>query len=233
MIATISPRTRGSPVFCISILTAMSPVLYKAAWHELQVRNWSKARGRRAELNSRLTGGMAPNRTTTSSVSEALKERVGRLLAVAGIFSRKWSFTIPAEKARGERLFWESRLAAVRPVGEKVKAATLVTLQPSAPAREPTAWMHAPSQPLMRSLLSQFQTPTAPRRTSRFFRVWLLVRSPCRPDHSAYFGLARFISPILSAVDGGKLRELPEDCQRPFSVQSTGCDGSRTRDATR
>ena len=59
------------------------------------------------------------------------------------------------------------------------KAATLVMLQPSAPAREPTAWMHAPSQPLMRSLLSQFQTPTAPRRTSRFFRVWLLVRSPC------------------------------------------------------
>ena len=117
----------------------MSPVLYKAAWYELQVRNWSKAHGRRAELNSRLTGGMAPNRTTTSSVSEALKERVGRLLAVAGIFSRKWSFTIPAEKARGERLFWESRLAAVRPVGEKVKAATLVTLQPSAPAREPTS----------------------------------------------------------------------------------------------
>ena len=135
---------------------------------------------------------MAPNRTTTSSVSEALKERVGRLLPVAGNFSRKWSFTIPAEKARGERLFSESRLAAVRPAGEKVKAATLVTLQPSTPAREPTAWMHAPSQPLMRSLLSQFQTPTAPRRTSRFFRVWLLVRSPCRADHSAYFGLAKF-----------------------------------------
>jgi hypothetical protein len=28
------------------------------------------------------------------------------------------------------------------------KAATLVMLQPSAPAREPTAWIHAPSQPL-------------------------------------------------------------------------------------
>ena len=81
------------------------------------------------------------------------------------------------------------------------KAATLVTLQPSAPAREPTAWMHAPSQPLMRSLLSQFQTPTAPRRVSRFFRVRLLFRSPRRADHSAYFGLASFISLILSAVD--------------------------------
>ena len=94
------------------------------------------------------------------------------------------------------------------------KAATLVMLQPSAPAREPTAWMHAPSQPLMRSLLSQFQTPTAPRRTSRFFRVWLLVRSPCRADHSAYFGVARFILPILSAVDASQTKQSLHRCQR-------------------
>ncbi len=33
------------------------------------------------------------------------------------------------------------------------------------------AWMHVPSQPLMRSLLSQFQTPTAPRR-NRTLKVW-------------------------------------------------------------
>ena len=52
--------------------------------------------------------------------------------------------------------------------------------------------MHVPSQPLMRSLLSQFQTPTAPRRVSRFFRVWLLVRLPFRADHPAYFGSATF-----------------------------------------
>lgn len=93
------------------------------------------------------------------------------------------------------------------------KAATLVMLQPSAPAREPTAWMHVPSQPLMRSLLSQLQTPTAPRRTSRFFRVWLLVRSPCRADHSAYFGVARFISPILSAVDVDQTKQSLHWCQ--------------------
>src|SRR6266404_2552799 len=73
-----------------------------------------------------------------------------------------------------------------------VKAATLVMFQLSAPARKPTVWIHAPSQPLMQSLLSQFQTPTAPRRVSRFFRVWLLFRLPCRADHSAYFGLAKF-----------------------------------------
>jgi hypothetical protein len=33
------------------------------------------------------------------------------------------------------------------------------------------------------------------------FSGLLPFRSPCRADHSAYFGLARFISPALSAVD--------------------------------
>ena len=74
--------------------------------------------------------------------------------------------------------------------------------------------MHAPSQPLMRSLLSQFQTPTAPRRNSRFFRVRLLFRLPCRADHSAYFGVARFISPILSAVDASQIKQSLHRCQR-------------------
>jgi hypothetical protein len=32
-----------------------------------------------------------------------------------------------------------------------------------------TTWTHVPSQPSMRSLLSQFQTPTEPRRTVGFF----------------------------------------------------------------
>src|ERR1700756_754256 len=66
----------------------------------------------------------------------------------------------------------------------------------------------------MRSSLSRFQTPTAPRRTSRFFRVWLLVRSPCRADHSAYFGMARFISPVLSAVDASQTKQSLYRCQR-------------------
>jgi hypothetical protein len=52
--------------------------------------------------------------------------------------------------------------------------------------------MHVPSQPLMRPLLSQFQTPTGPRRLSRFFRVWMLVRLPVRANHPAYFSLAKF-----------------------------------------
>ena len=86
--------------------------------------------------------------------------------------------------------------------------------QPSAPAREPKAWIHVPSQPLMRSPLSRSQTPAPPRRVSRFFRVWLPIRSPCRAVHSAYFGLARFISPILSAVDGRQTKQLRHLCQR-------------------
>ena len=93
------------------------------------------------------------------------------------------------------------------------KAAALVMLQPSAPARARKAWIHVPSQPLMRSPLSRFQTPASPRRVSRFFRVWLLFRLPCRADRSAYFGRASFISPILSAVDVGQTKQLLDGCQ--------------------
>jgi hypothetical protein len=44
---------------------------------------------------------------------------------------------------------------------------------------------------LMRSPLSRFQTPTAPRRDCRFFQVWWPSRSPRQADHSAYFELAK------------------------------------------
>src|SRR5258708_21150331 len=111
---------------------------------------------------------------------------------------------------------WVVRKASLarRCAPEKIgKAATLVMLQLPTPAREPAAWIHAPSQPLTRSPLSQFQTPTAPRRTSRFFRVWLPFRLPRRADHSAYFGSASFISPILSAVDVSQTKQLLDRCQ--------------------
>ena len=100
-----------------------------------------------------------------------------------------------------------------------VKAAILVMLKPSAPARELIAWRHAPSQPLMRSLLSQFQTPTGPRRISRFFRVWELFGLPRRADHSAYFGLANSHLPTLSAVDGSNSKQSIEVCQRSFVME--------------
>ena len=62
--------------------------------------------------------------------------------------------------------------------------------------------------------------PNYPSQSRRFFQVWLLFGLPRRADHSAYFGLARFISPILSAVDGSHPRELLPSCQCPFSVQA-------------
>src|SRR5215469_10308133 len=96
------------------------------------------------------------------------------------------------------------------------KAATLVMLQPFAPAREPLAWTHAPSQPLMQSLLSQFQTPTVPRRIRRFFQVWLRFGSPRFADHSAYFGSTNFIWSTLSAVDVVQVKQLLHACQRSF-----------------
>ena len=48
-----------------------------------------------------------------------------------------------------EQAYPQLVLKTKRCLAEKGKAATLVMLQLSAPAREPTAWIHAPSQPLM------------------------------------------------------------------------------------
>ena len=64
------------------------------------------------------------------------------------------------------------------------------------------------------------QTPAPPRRVSRFFRVWLPYRSPCQADHSAYFGLASFISPILSAVDTDQTKQSRERCQRETQAEN-------------
>ena len=73
---------------------------------------------------------------------------------------------------------------------EMEKAVTLVMLQKPAPAREPTTWTHAPSQPLMRPPLSRFLTPADFSQNRRFFRVRKLSESPRRAYHPAYFGLA-------------------------------------------
>ena len=75
--------------------------------------------------------------------------------------------------------------------------------------------------------------PNCPSQSRRFFQVWLLLGLPRRADHSAYFGFGKILfMPNLSAVDGSKLRELLEDCQRPFSVQSVVCNRSKTVNAT-
>ena len=105
-----------------------------------------------------------------------------------------------------------------------VKAVTLVMLQLPAPARKPIAWIHAPSQPLMRSLLSQFQTPTAPRRVSRFFRVWVLSKLLRLADHSAYFGLAKFyLSQPFQPSTFVKLNSCFSDVNGSFTIYSNIC----------
>jgi hypothetical protein len=65
----------------------------------------------------------------------------------------------------------------------------------------------------MRSPLSQFQTPAPPRRVTGFFGSGCPLRSPCRADHSAYFGLTNLISPILSAVDVDQTKQSLHSCQ--------------------
>jgi hypothetical protein len=55
--------------------------------------------------------------------------------------------------------------------------------------------------------------PNCSSQNSRFFQVWLPVGLPLRADHSAYFGLASFISSILSAVDADQTKELLHRCQ--------------------
>jgi hypothetical protein len=43
-------------------------------------------------------------------------------------------------------------------------------------------------------------------QTRRFFRVWLLPRSPRSANHPVYFGLAKFyFEPTLSTVDARKV----------------------------
>ena len=184
--AVISRHSWASPRFCNSIVTA---IRRQSVQDILPTRGAKRSTPRRTGLlihhKQPYPQFMLKNRADRRRKTEGPCHRVSCIEAADGIEARE--------------------------IG---KAATLVMLQPPAPAREPTAWMHAPSQPLMRSLLSQFQTPTAPRRNSWFFRVWLLFRLPCRADRSAYFGVAKFISPILSAVDADQTKQLPYRCQR-------------------
>jgi hypothetical protein len=93
------------------------------------------------------------------------------------------------------------------------KAATLVMLQPSALCERAYSVNTCTVAALDAIAAFASQTPAPPRRVSRFFRVWLPYRSPCRADHSAYFGLASFISPILSAVDADQSKHSRERCQ--------------------
>jgi hypothetical protein len=103
MIATISPRARGSPVFCISILTAMSLYCTKRPSNPV---SWKTVKGPwRAELNSRLTVGwlsIGRQRRAFQRLSKNESDDCGP----PADHLVKWCFTIPDGKGRtGENAF--------------------------------------------------------------------------------------------------------------------------------
>ena len=82
--------------------------------------------------------------------------------------------------------------------------------------------MHRHS-PLMRSLLSQSQTPTSPRRAVGFFRSGRPAGYPAELITQSTSDWLILFEPILSIVDGAKVKRLVDHCQCPFSVQCRHC----------
>jgi hypothetical protein len=78
--------------------------------------------------------------------------------------------------------------------------------------------MHRHS-PLMRSLLSQSQAPTSPRRAVGFFGSGRSVGYPAELITQSNSDWPILFEPILSIVDGAKVKRLVDHCQCPFSVQ--------------
>jgi hypothetical protein len=73
--------------------------------------------------------------------------------------------------------------------------------------------------PLMRSLLSQFQTPTGPRRAVGFFGSGCPTGYPAKPITQSTSDWLILSEPILSIVDGTNHSPQVGHCQRPFLVQ--------------
>jgi hypothetical protein len=72
----------------------------------------------------------------------------------------------------------------------------------------------------MRSLLSQFQTPTTPRRVVGFFGSGGPAGCPTGLITQSTSGWLILFEPILSIVDGAKAKRLADGCQCRFSVQT-------------
>ena len=119
-------------------------------------------------------------------------------------------------------------------------------LQPWTPARELPAWTHVPSQPLIRSPLSQFQTSAEISQSCRFFRVWRFRESPRSPTDQPTSGGQRIIEAYPfrpSTVDlphwlCSSRQLLRESCRRGRMYRSCpGCDhrfrSSRPRQTSR
>lgn len=92
-------------------------------------------------------------------------------------------------------------------------------LQPPTPARESIAWTHSPPQPLMQSPLSRSLTPATPRRAAGFFGSWCPTGCPAGLIAQPTSDWQLVWEPILSAVDGSKVKFQRAGCQCPFLVQ--------------
>src|ERR1700756_620618 len=62
--------------------------------------------------------------------------------------------------------------------------------------------------------------PGSSSQSQPVFSGLVALQVALRADHSAYFGLARFISPILSAVDAKQTKQLLDPCQCDFEVKT-------------
>jgi hypothetical protein len=87
--------------------------------------------------------------------------------------------------------------------------------------------MHRHS-PLMRSPLSQSQTPTSPRRAVGFFRSGCPAGYPAELITQSTSDWLILLEPILSIIDGAKVKRLVDHCQCLFSVQCLVTAGLHT-----
>jgi len=71
----------------------------------------------------------------------------------------------------------------------------------------------------MRSPLSQFQTPTTPRRVVGFFGFGGPAGHPTGLITQSISGWLILFEPTLSIVDAAKVKRFTNGCQRRFSVQ--------------
>lgn len=115
MRATISPRVRGSPVFCISTLAAMSPIIVQSGQAIFYVH----------------TTGSKPMKVALCRVRRRApaSQRTAQAIAVSATQRLwKWSFTIPVEGGVGKNVSSGGPDLRRREGRKNIKAVTLVML---------------------------------------------------------------------------------------------------------
>jgi len=90
---------------------------------------------------------------------------------------------------------------------------------------------YAPSRPSMRSLLSQFQTPTTPRRVVGFFGFGRSLGRPNELITQLTLDSPTFLLANPFSRRRGKGKHLSRNCQRRLLVQSAHWKSSKTKSA--